>query len=261
LAIADCRLETARIVPSARASEITDKRRARVRIYLALLTLILAAPLSAQAPPQDQSAPPSQQQPPSTQGQAAPAQAQLPPGPCPANFPVDEIMAEVKKEHSKRANRNKNPLPSVGCIFGVCRESGKTPPTIPQSASSAGTSSTRGEGPSPAANTTPGQSTSNSEAEQCYDRMDLAELAAHNVEVGDFQMEQKNYRAALSRYEEASQQKPADAAILVRRGRALEKLNDAPGAVEEYEAAEKLGTPDTWVHEAHASIARLNGKK
>src|SRR6185436_10699329 len=54
--------------------------------------------------------------------------AQPAPPPCPADRPVDEIIAEVQKQQSKKAARNRSPLPDNICIAGWCRRSAKTPP-------------------------------------------------------------------------------------------------------------------------------------
>jgi tetratricopeptide (TPR) repeat protein len=171
---------------------------------------------------------------------------------CPADRPVDDIIAEVKKQQSKKANRNKNPIPSIGCIFGWCRDSARTPPTVPRTTEE---SSRNTEAPA-----SRGESTSKTATERCNERTELALEAAHNVEVGDEQFGEKSYRAALSRYEEASEQKPEDAAVRVRLGRALEKLNDEQKALEEYDAAAKIGTPEKWVSEAKAAVERLKKK-
>ena len=42
----------------------------------------------------------------------------LPPN-CPADRPVDELMAEIRTQ-SKKQLRNKNPLPDEICIYGWC---------------------------------------------------------------------------------------------------------------------------------------------
>jgi hypothetical protein len=161
---------------------------------------------------------------------------------CPADRPVDDIIAEVKK-----------PIPSIGCIFGWCRDSARTPPTVPPTTEE---SSPNTEAPAPR-----GESTSKTATERCNERTELALEAAHNVEVGDEQFGNKSYQAALSRYEEASEQKPEDAAVHVRLGRVLEKLNDQQKALEEYDAAAKIGTPEKWGAEAKASAERLKKKE
>ncbi|MBV9608649.1 MAG: tetratricopeptide repeat protein [Acidobacteria bacterium] len=87
--------------------------------------------------------------------------------------------------------------------------------------------------------------------------MELAVDAAHNVEVGDYWVEKKNYNAALSRYQEAVKEKPGDLAIHVRLGRVFERLNQLPRALEQYNAAEKLAGPKKWSDEAHEAVVRL----
>ena len=181
------------------------------------------------------------------------AYAQQPAPSCPADRPVDDIIAEMHKQQSKKANRNKNPMPTTGCIFGWCRETAKTPPIIPGTA-------TNPEPSRPAETpTASGETSSKTEADRCREAVDRALQAAHDVEVGDQQTVEKHYPAALSRYEEAVEMKPNDAAIEVRLARVLEKLNDPPKALEHYESAAKLGTPEKWAKEAQAAMQRLKG--
>lgn len=187
----------------------------------------------------------------------AAAFGQQPAATCPAGRPVDDIIAEVKAQQSKKANRNKNPIPSVKCIWGWCADSGRTPPTLP-GPSTTGEPSARTEQSSAGASSN-GESTSKSDADRCRQAIERSLQAAHNVEVGDFQFEEKHYPAALSRYAEAAGEKPGDTAIEVRLGRVLEKLNDPPKALEHYEAAAKLGTPEKWAKEAQAAMQRLKG--
>ncbi len=98
----------------------------------------------------------------------------------------------------------------------------------------------------------------NSATEKCNEALDRALDAAHNVDIGDYWFaDKKNYKAALSRYEQALDEKPDDPAIHVRAGRALEKLNAVPEAITEYKAAENLGKPSKWTDEAHAALLRL----
>lgn len=87
--------------------------------------------------------------------------------------------------------------------------------------------------------------------------MELALQAAHNVEVGDYYFEAKNYNGALLRYKDAAEEKPGDTAIHVRLGRAYERLDQLPQAIEQYKAAQELGEPAKWSDEAKAAIARL----
>lgn len=175
-------------------------------------------------------------------------------GSCPAGRPIDDILSEMHKQQSKKYSRNKNPLPDNICIFGWCTQTRRTPPTLPQPAPRADTPASP---PSSANAGTSTNSTSRTAQDQCLDAMDRAIDAAHNVEVGDYYFEQKNYRAAAMRYQDADSAKPDDAAIHVRLGRALEKLNDLPKAIENYKAAEKIATPEKWAQEAHAALSRL----
>jgi tetratricopeptide (TPR) repeat protein len=61
--------------------------------------------------------------------------------------------------------------------------------------------------------------------------------AAQSVDVGDYYFGEKNFRAALSRYQEALESKPDDPAIYLRLGRAFEKLGETTRAFEEYDAS------------------------
>ena len=102
------------------------------------------------------------------------------------------------------------------------------------------------------------ETSGNSATEKCNEALDRALDAAHNVDVGDYWFaDKKNYKAALSRYEQALDEKPDDPAIHVRAGRALEKLKAVPEAISEYKAAEKLGKPGKWTDEARAALLRL----
>ncbi len=76
-------------------------------------------------------------------------------------------------------------------------------------------------------------------------------------DVGDYSFEEKNYRGALMRYQDALKWKPDDIAIHVRLGRTYEKLNDESHAIEEYTAAQKLGGPEKWTEEASTALKRL----
>ena len=87
--------------------------------------------------------------------------------------------------------------------------------------------------------------------------MDKALDASHNVDVGDYYFELKNYSAALMRYRDAVEEKPGDITIHVRLGRVFEKLNQPPQAIEQYQAAEKLAGPQKWSDEAKSALLRL----
>ena len=163
---------------------------------------------------------------------------------CPAEKPIDEILAEIYKQNPKRAARNRNPLPDNICIFGWCRGTGKTPPIVEKPPSVEHGDPTK-------------DVATDSAADKCRAAFERTLHAAHNVDVGDYNFEEKNYRGALSRYQEALDDKPRDTAIHVRLGRTYEKLNEVPKAIEQYEAATKLETPEQWTKEAREALARL----
>ena len=93
--------------------------------------------------------------------------------------------------------------------------------------------------------------------DKCDEAMELALEAAHNVEVGDYSFESKNYSGALIRYKDADEEKPGDAAIHVRLGRALEKLGQLEEATGQYKAALDLAGPQKWSDEAKSALVRL----
>jgi tetratricopeptide (TPR) repeat protein len=178
--------------------------------------------------------------------------AQSAPPSCPAERPVDDIITEVHKQQSNKKHRNSNPFPDVICLWGWCRghSSKQTPPTFPESAPQA-------KNPSENAST----SSSRAPVDKCNAAMEMALKAAHNVDVGDYSFATKNYDGALLRYKDAVEEKPGDAAIHVRLGRAFEKLGQFPQAMEQYKAAQELAGPAKWSDEAKAAILRLQRRQ
>ena len=161
---------------------------------------------------------------------------------CPSNRPVDDYITEIHKSHSSRKARNKNPLPDFVCVFGWCKQAPKKPATASEPPA--------GEN---------GQVDSTSPASiKCDLEMQQVLDAAHDVDVGDTYFEEKNFHAALFRYQDALKAKPDDAAILVRLGRAYEKLDQPDEAARQYADAAKLPGPEKWVQEARDSLARLS---
>ncbi len=89
--------------------------------------------------------------------------------------------------------------------------------------------------------------------------------AAKDIEVGDFYLKQKNYRAAESRYREALVYKPGDAIAQLRLGQTLEKEGELDEARQNYEGYLKILPDGPLAKEAHQGLERLNkaesGKK
>lgn len=168
---------------------------------------------------------------------------------------MDDIVTEIHKLQSKKKHRVSNPLPDNLCIFGWCRNhsSTRTPPAVPESGQPAP------ETRPPAQNSSANESSSSSRppADPCDEATEKALLAAHDVEVGDEYFTDKNYSAALMRYKGADEGKPGDIAIRVRLGRAFEKLNQIPQAIDQYKAAQELQGPAKWSDEAKAALLRL----
>ncbi|HEY2362953.1 MAG TPA: tetratricopeptide repeat protein [Candidatus Angelobacter sp.] len=171
--------------------------------------------------------------------------SQSAPPSCPAGRPVDDLIGEIHKQQAKKKHRNPNPFPDAICIGGWCRGRPKTPPPVPEPAP-------RAETPGTADN-----SSSKVPVDKCDEAMELALEAAHNVEVGDYSFESKNYNGALMRYKDANEEKPGDAAIHVRLGRVFEKLGQLPEATGQYKAAMDLVGPQKWSDEAKAALVRL----
>ena len=176
---------------------------------------------------------------------------------------MDDLIAEIHKQQSNKKHRNSNPLPDVFCIGGWCRgrSSKPNPPAVPESAPPAKPSTLPESAPqakTPGENeSTSSSSSSRAPVDKCDEAMEMALKAAHDVEVGDYSFASNNYGGALMRYKDAAEEKPRDAAIHVRLGRALEKLRQFPQAIEQYKAAEDLAGPAKWSEEAKAAVLRL----
>jgi tetratricopeptide (TPR) repeat protein len=180
----------------------------------------------------------------------------MPPS-CPAERPVDDIITEVHKQQSSKKHRNSNPFPDVICIWGWCRDHSRkqTPPTFPESPPPESAPQTK----SPSENES--SSSSRDPVDKCDQAMEMALEAAHNVDVGDYSFEAKNYEGALLRYKDAVEEKPGDAAIHVRLGRVFERLGQLPQAIEQYKAAQELAGPAKWSDEAKAAVLRLQNRQ
>jgi len=187
--------------------------------------------------------------------------AQTAPPACPAERPVDDILAEIHKQQSNKKHRNTNPIPDVFCIGGWCRgrsskPTAPIPPTVPESTPQAPQAKPPGENES-----TSSSSSSRAPVDKCDEAMEMALKAAHDVEVGDYSFAANNYGGALMRYKDAVEEKPGDAAIHVRLGRVFEKLRQLPQAIEQYKAAQELAGPAKWLEEAKAGVLRLENRQ
>jgi tetratricopeptide (TPR) repeat protein len=181
--------------------------------------------------------------------------AQSAPPSCPADRPVDDLIAEIHKQQSPKKHRNKNPLPESVCVFGWCTGGPRRRPATQKPAPPSETASTEDTNSS---GTSSSRSTSSSVVTaKCDEAMEFVLSAAHNVDVGDFNFGDKNYRGALMRYRDALEEKPGDAAIHVRLGRTYEKMKEIPPAIEHYQAAQELQGPPKWLEEAKSALTRL----
>jgi hypothetical protein len=137
--------------------------------------------------------------------------AQSAPASCPADLPVDDIIAEILKQQSKKKHRNSNPLPDSICIGTWCLGPPRTPPTIPEPTPHAETPSGQNTSSSSGSSSKSPKSSPTNSKDECDQRMGQALEAAHNVDVGDYYFEQKNYNAALLRYKDALEAIPGGA--------------------------------------------------
>jgi tetratricopeptide (TPR) repeat protein len=83
--------------------------------------------------------------------------------------------------------------------------------------------------------------------------------AAKNIEVGDYYLKRKNYRAAESRYREALEYKPNDAIASFRLGQVLERTKRGSEAIEYYRAYLKILPEGEFSEECQKAIGRLSG--
>ena len=84
--------------------------------------------------------------------------------------------------------------------------------------------------------------------------------AAKCVEVGDYYFKQGNYRAAISRYQEALEWKPRDAEATYKLGVVQEKTGDFNGALVSYQAYLKILPVGPYAPKAQQGIDRVKSK-
>jgi tetratricopeptide (TPR) repeat protein len=85
--------------------------------------------------------------------------------------------------------------------------------------------------------------------------------ALKDIEVGDFYLKRKNYRAAENRYREALLYKPNDAIATYRLGQTLEKMGQADEARLNYEGYLKILPEGPLAADAHKALDRLQRKE
>jgi len=108
-----------------------------------------------------------------------------------------------------------------------------------------------------------GAAVSDAEAEMSSDVQEFHPWDPHkalkDIEVGDFYLKRKNYRAALDRYQEALVWKPNDAIANFRIAQCLEKLNQPQEARNHYEEYLKILQHGPLSAEAQKGLEKLKG--
>lgn len=84
--------------------------------------------------------------------------------------------------------------------------------------------------------------------------------AEKDIEIGDYYMRQKNYRAAISRYREALYWKQNDAIAQFRLGQALEEVGQYTEARKNYEKYLQILPQGKFANDARKALERLRGK-
>src|SRR5262249_54310684 len=81
--------------------------------------------------------------------------------------------------------------------------------------------------------------------------------AAHDVEVGDWHFEDKNYRGAVGRYRAALESWPAEPNVLFRLAKTYERMKDTAHALEYYKLVVDADPEAPIAKEAQAMLRRL----
>src|SRR5215469_10436549 len=84
--------------------------------------------------------------------------------------------------------------------------------------------------------------------------------AAKCIEVGDWYLKQENYRAAISRYQEAHEWKPKDAEATYKLAQVQEKAGDLTAALANYQAYLKILPGGPYAEKARKGIDRVKSK-
>jgi|SRR5689334_521267 tetratricopeptide (TPR) repeat protein len=85
--------------------------------------------------------------------------------------------------------------------------------------------------------------------------------AQKDIEVGEFYLKRKNYRAAEDRFREALEYKPGDAVATYRLAEALDALGQSPEAIKNYQEYLKIPSNEKFASDAKKALARLEKKE
>jgi|SRR6185437_10346505 len=85
--------------------------------------------------------------------------------------------------------------------------------------------------------------------------------AEKDIEVGEFYLKRKNYRAAEDRFREALEFKPGDAIATYRLAEVLDAQGQYPEAIKNYSEYLKIPSNGKFAPEAKKSLARLEQKE
>src|SRR5690348_4860379 len=85
--------------------------------------------------------------------------------------------------------------------------------------------------------------------------------AQKDVEVGEFYLKRKNYRAAEDRFREALLYKPSDAIATYRLAEALDAQGQYPEAIKNYQEYLKIPSNEKFAPDAKKALARLEKKE
>jgi tetratricopeptide (TPR) repeat protein len=184
---------------------------------------------------------------------------------CGGGRTVDDYLADIAKSQKKK--RTKNPLPDSICVFGWCRDKtiATTPGPLPDppkvDAKEPSTVKPAQQPPPPP----PGESSSKRPLEEVAGPPKTDDpdadcdpmAAAHDVEVGDWQYQDKSYRGAVGRYKGALENWPGEPNILFRLAKTYERMKDTEHALEYYKLVVAADPDAPLAKEANAAISRL----
>lgn len=171
-------------------------------------------------------------------------------------FPVDHCF-EKKSKPEDQNTQNKPPRSDDPTPTG--ESASVTPPPMRQGESSSKDTKIDLTPPVGDANDHPGSSPDPEAGPTEFHAWD-PHRAMKNVEVGDYYYKRGNYRAAISRYEEALQWKPKDAEATFKLADAYDKVGDFIDAKDNYQKYLKILPEGPRAQEATKALARMESK-